>query len=174
TTWKAKAWQNHGDDDVVLCSEDCLHLNIWTKNPNAKNKPVVVWVHGGGFTSGSGADEFFNGATFSSTDEVVFVTVNYRLGVFGFLDVSPVLGEDYVGSSNNGILDIVEALRFISNHIEHFGGNPDLITVMGESAGAKCVSTLLTIEAARQLIHQVILQSGSVQCIRDVKTAQFV
>ena len=154
-------------------SENCLNLNIWTPNIETL-KPVVIQIHGGGFTAGTGADDLFNGESFIKTHDVVYVSLNYRLGVFGFLDVSPLLGPLYQPSGNLGILDLIEGLRFVHHYIQCFGGDPNRVTLMGESAGAKCVATLLTLQEARPYFNQAILQSGALQCIRDLPTAQAV
>jgi para-nitrobenzyl esterase len=150
-------------------SEDCLSLNIWTPGVDQANRPVLVDIHGGGFISGTGA--FFSGYTFAQRDNIVCVSINYRLGALGFLYLGDLLGEAYQTSGNNGILDIVAALRWVKENISTFGGDPNRITVSGGSAGAKCVSTLLTVPAAQGLFHQIIAQSGATQAIRDTHTA---
>jgi len=152
-----------------VMSEDCLTLNIWKNNNDKHNCPVLVHIHGGGFTGGTGAD--FANTHYASNHDIICVSINYRLGVFGFLYLGDLLGEKYIPSGNNGILDILEALRWIKENIEHFGGDPQRITLHGASAGAKCISTLLTIPESEGLFQQVILQSGAMQSIRDTKTA---
>lgn len=152
-------------------SEDCLTLNVYTPSRCQKKMPVVVWVHGGAFTMGSGMNN--NGHAFADRDSIVTVTINYRLGVFGFLylgDVNPA----YRASGNNGLLDLIMALKWIRQNIEAFGGDPARVTVMGESAGAKLTSTLLTTKAADGLYSQLVLESGGVQCIRDSVTAKSI
>lgn len=154
-------------------SENCLTLNIWTRAINSPLRPVLLFIHGGGFTGGSGADPAFHGGTFADQGLVV-VTVNYRLGALGFLDLSSFLGEDYRSSGNCGILDLIEALRWTRAHIAAFGGNPNRITIMGQSAGAKCVGGLLASPLADGLFHGAIAQSGAVQAIRDQHTSKAV
>ncbi|MEO3946718.1 carboxylesterase family protein [Gorillibacterium sp. CAU 1737] len=153
-------------------SEDCLRLNIWTPGVDKQRRPVLVDIHGGGFTTGTGAH--FGGFTFAERDQVVCVSINYRLGALGFLYLGELLGSAYHTSGNNGLLDIVAALRWVRGNIEHFGGDPTRITVSGGSAGAKCASTLLAIPAAEGLFHQVIAQSGAMQTVRDPHTAHQV
>lgn len=154
-------------------SENCLTLNIWTRAINSPLRPVLLFIHGGGFTGGSGSDPAFHGGTFADQGLVV-VTVNYRLGALGFLDLSAYLGEDYRSSGNCGILDLIEALRWTRAHIAAFGGDPNRITIMGQSAGAKCVGGLLSSPLADGLFHGAIAQSGAVQAIRDQLTSKAV
>jgi para-nitrobenzyl esterase len=150
-------------------SEDCLSLNIWTPGVEAANRPVLVDIHGGGFTTGTGAS--FNAFTFAERDNIVCVSINYRVGALGFLYLGDLLGEEYRTSGNNGILDIVEALKWVKDNIASFGGDPNRITVSGSSAGAKCASTLLAVPCAQGLFRQIIAQSGATQAIRDTRTA---
>jgi para-nitrobenzyl esterase len=152
-------------------SEDCLTLNIWTDGTQKPERPVLVYIHGGGFTSGSGSNPSFNGRTFAENGGVVVVTVNYRLGVLGFLDLSSVLGAEYRTSGNTGLLDVIAALHWIRENIGSFGGNPNRVTVMGQSAGAKCVGALLCAPSAEGLFHRAIAISGSVQAVRDPGTS---
>lgn len=156
-----------GKEDEV--SENSLTLNIWTSSVEKPKKAVAVWIHGGGFTRGSGNE--YSGVNFAD-DNVVYVSLNYRLGVFGFLDLEDVLGEEYKSSGNNGILDIIEALKWIKENIEFFGGDKNNVTVMGESAGAKCIGALLVSPLAKGLFNKAILESGSFQAIRDKKTSK--
>ncbi|RKN86367.1 carboxylesterase/lipase family protein [Paenibacillus ginsengarvi] len=150
-------------------SEDCLSLNIWTPGVEQANRPVLVNIHGGGFVNGAGAD--FAGFTFAKRDNIVCVSLNYRLGALGFLYLGDLLGEAYQTSGNNGILDIVAALKWVKENIAYFGGDSNRITVSGASAGAKCASTLLTVPAAERLFHRLIARSGAMQAIRDTQTA---
>src|ERR1700735_1118225 len=118
--FSAEAMQD-GDRDVPK-SEDCLYLNVWTV-PDAEALPVFVWIHGGGFTGGSSFAPVFDGTEFAKAG-VVVVTVAYRLGVFGFLDMEPLLGAEYAGSGNNGVRDLICALGWVRENIEAFGGDP--------------------------------------------------
>lgn len=155
-------------------SENCLTLNIWTPGLDEARRPVLVWIHGGGFTTGSGADPYSQGRNFATDGDVVFVSVNYRLGAFGFLYLGDLLGEAYASSGNCGILDIVAALRWVQENIANFGGDPSRVSVGGVSAGAKCVASLFSVPAAEPLFQQAILQSGAAQAIRSQQTASSV
>jgi len=134
--------------------DDCLNLNIWTPDPGAANLPVMVWIHGGGFMIGSGADSYYDGRSFAR-DGVVCVTINYRLGILGFLHV------DGEGAGAYGMLDQIAALRWVQENIASFGGDPGKVTIAGESAGGMAVGLLLTAPGARGLFRRAILQSGA-------------
>jgi para-nitrobenzyl esterase len=141
--------------------EDCLYLNVWTPDPtptDGAGRPVMVWIHGGGFEMGSGSFPLYDGTRFAE-DGVVFVTLNYRLGSLGFLDLSS-LDPSEAGSGNVGLLDQVAALEWVRRNIAAFGGDPGNVTVFGESAGSMSTSLLLTVERARGLFHRAIAQSG--------------
>lgn len=154
----------------VQGAEDCLYLNVWAPQNNGRRpRPVVVWVHGGAFTGGSGQDH--DTWTFATRDSVVVVSFSYRLGSLGFLQLGQRLGKGYEQAGNCGLLDAVAALRWVHANISAFGGNPQRVTVMGESAGAKLVGALLATPAAQGLFQQVILESGAVQAIRDTASA---
>ncbi|MBL8304915.1 MAG: carboxylesterase family protein [Ideonella sp.] len=147
-------------------SEDCLYLNIWTPaSPPATARPVLVFVHGGSNITGYTADPLYDGATLAREQDLVVVSVNYRLGIFGFLDL-PALrtGDRAEDSGNHALLDIVKALEFVQRDIAAFGGDPQRVTLMGQSAGAVNVYALLTspmlVERARPLFHRVIGLSG--------------
>ncbi|MCZ7630648.1 MAG: carboxylesterase family protein [Microthrixaceae bacterium] len=128
--------------------EDCLHLNVWTPTATpAEPLPVMVWIHGGGFEMGSGSSPLYHGESFARSG-VVYVSINYRLGSLGFLELGH-LDPAMSGSGNVGLLDQVEALRWVTENISAFGGDPDNVTVFGESAGAMSVSLLLTMPSAR-------------------------
>lgn len=141
-------------------SEDCLVLNVWTADPDGR-APVMVWIHGGGFHAGSGSWPITDGDQLAERENVVVVTVNHRLGLLGFLHLGEVLGEEYATSGNVGMLDVVAALRWIHNNIAAFGGDPDRVTIFGQSGGAGKVSALLAMPEAVKLFHRAILQSGT-------------
>jgi para-nitrobenzyl esterase len=143
-------------------SEDCLALNIWTPGlRDGTKRPVMVWLHGGGFTVGSGSSELYDGANLCNKGDVVVVTLNHRLNLFGYLHLAGTgASERFVDSGNAGMLDIVEALRWIADNIAEFGGDPGNITIFGQSGGGAKVSTLLAMPAARGLFHKAIIQSG--------------
>ncbi len=141
-------------------SEDCLYLNVWTRDPPPKKlRPVMVWIHGGSFTRGSGSVDSYDGASLA-LDDVVLVTINYRLGIFGYL-AHPELSQERGGSSGNyGLLDQIAALKWVQSNIARFGGDPENITVFGESAGSSAVNQLLAAPEADGLFHRAIGQSG--------------
>ena len=145
-------------------SEDCLTLNIWTPGADSAKRPVLVWIHGGAFTSGAGSLAWYSGDQFAASGDVVVVSINYRLGALGFLYLPEVSG------GNLGLLDQIAALRFIRDNIAAFGGDPDNVTVVGQSAGAASISILMTIPAANGLFRRAILQSapfGRISRTRD-------
>lgn len=149
--------------------EDCLYLNVTT--PSVKGRlPVLFWIHAGAFQKGSGTLGI-DPIPFAR-EGIVVVNVNYRLGALGFMDVSGVLGDEYKESGNNGLLDIIQALHWVRQNIASFGGDPQQICLMGQSAGAKICSTLTIMEKTEGLFQRAILCSGAVQCIRDAHTAQ--
>lgn len=158
--------------------EDCLYLNITApvssipkKDLHAKaSLPVLFWVHGGAFQKGS-ANMGMDPTAFAK-EGLVVVAANYRVGALGFLDFSEYLGEDYRQSGNSGVLDIIEALRWTKRNIAAFGGDPDNITIMGQSAGAKLCATLTLMPGAKGLFRRAVLCSGAAQCIRDRHTAR--
>ncbi len=138
-------------------SEDCLTLNIWAPAERGQARPVMVWIHGGGLVNGGASKGFYNGTAFAKRG-VVVVTINYRLGAFGFLTHSE-LGAGPQG--NWGLLDQIAALRWVRDNIAAFGGNPGCVTVFGESAGALSTCTLMASPAARGLFHRAIVESGA-------------
>ncbi len=141
--------------------EDCLFLNVWSPGLDKKKRPVMVWLHGGGFSSGSGGDDFCNGKNLSRKGDVVVVTVNHRLNVFGFLQLGEEWGPEYVSSGQAGMLDIVMSLKWVKDNIEGFGGDPGNVTIFGESGGGRKVAMLMAMDPAKGLFHKAIIQSGS-------------
>jgi para-nitrobenzyl esterase len=143
-------------------SEDCLYLNIWTKTKSNDEKlPVIVFIHGGGFSSGSGAVPVYDGEAMAKTG-VVFVTINYRVGIFGFFAHPGLTAESTNHASGNyGLLDQVAALRWVSKNIQSFGGDPENITIAGQSAGAFSVNYLVASPLAKGLFHKAIAESGA-------------
>lgn len=150
----------YGDESPY--SEDCLYLNVWTKAPGEVNKklPVALWIHGGGYREGWGSEPEFDGQEWGNKD-VVLVSINYRLGVFGFL-THPELSQESPNhvSGNYGILDQIESLKWIKKNIAQFGGDPDNVTIFGQSAGAGSVKTLCESPLARDLFNKAIIMSG--------------
>ncbi|HLK82456.1 MAG TPA: carboxylesterase family protein [Xanthobacteraceae bacterium] len=149
------------DLDKGPMSEDCLYLNVWTTSlePAAK-RPVMVWLHGGGYTVGSGGSVRYDGSNLARKRDVVAVTVNHRLNAFGFLDLSSIRGAKFADAGNVEMLDIVAALEWVRDNIANFGGDPGNVTVFGESGGGGKVSTLMAMPAAKGLFHRAIAQSG--------------
>jgi para-nitrobenzyl esterase len=146
----------------VRWDEDCLTLNISTPAADGKKRPVLFWIHGGAYRTGQGAIPWYAGGKFATQGDIVTVSINYRLGVLGFLDVSH-LGEDYATSGVNGLLDQIMALRWVKANIERFGGDPEKVTIAGESAGGFAVSTLLASPETAGLFRGAIPQSGAAQ-----------
>jgi para-nitrobenzyl esterase len=141
-------------------SEDCLFLNVWTPAIGSGKRPVMVWLHGGGFTTGSGSSLLYDGINLCRRGDVVLVTVNHRLGSLGYLHLGDLLGERYAASGNAGMLDLVQSLQWVRDHIASFGGDPGSVTIFGESGGGRKVSTLLGMPKAQGLFHRAIIQSG--------------
>ena len=150
--------------------ENCLRVNIWTPGINdGKKRPVMVWLHGGGYSSGSGQElPSYDGASLARKGDVVVVTLNHRLNVLGFLDLSA-FGEKYAASGNAGLLDLVAALQWVQNNVEAFGGDASNVTIFGQSGGGGKVSTLLATPYAAGLFHKAVVQSGSMLRTMDQK-----
>ncbi|MBR1646369.1 MAG: carboxylesterase family protein [Selenomonadaceae bacterium] len=148
------------DDDDTPQSEDCLTLNIFTRG-NGKNKPVMVFIYGGAFVSGYSSEELYSGSNFAAAHDVVIVFLNYRLGVLGFMNFASI-DSSFEDSGYLGIKDQFAALQWVKENIAEFGGNPDNITVFGESAGSVSTMLLTVIPAAKGLFQKVIPQSGHV------------
>jgi para-nitrobenzyl esterase len=142
--------------------EDCLQVNVWTPGINDNQKrPVMVWLHGGGFAAGSGHDTLMlDGENLARRGDVVVVSLNHRLNILGFLDLSK-YGEKYAQSGNVGMLDIVTALTWVHNNIAVFGGDPSRVLIFGQSGGGAKVSTLMGMPTAKGLFHRAVVQSGS-------------
>lgn len=146
-------------------SEDCLYLNVWTPAPDNKKRPVMVWIHGGGFELGSGSADMYDGAKLATKGDMVIVTLNYRLGVLGFLYFDEADSNSSGFENNLGIRDQVAALRWVKENIDAFGGDPNQVTVFGESAGGTSVETLLAAREAKGLFQKAIVQSGPASII---------
>ncbi len=173
TRFSAAAVQ--GGDRGVSQSEDCLYLNIWAPEAVAAGAklPVFVWIHGGGFTGGEAFADIFDGTGFAQAG-VITITVAYRLGVLGFLDLEPLLGPTYAGSANNALRDLMMALHWVQAHVEAFGGDPGRVTVGGESAGAKLTDLLMGVPSAKGLFSGMISESGGAERIWPASTAHGV
>ena len=144
-------------------SEDCLVLNVYTPGlSDGRKRPVMVWLHGGGFSSGSGSGRILDGTALAHTRDVVVVTINHRLNVFGYTYLGEAMGSDFAPSSSVGLLDIVAALEWVRDNIVGFGGDPNLVTIFGQSGGGRKVATLMSMPSARGLFHRAIIESGAV------------
>ncbi len=142
--------------------EDCLVINVFTPGVNdGRKRPVMVWLHGGGFAAGAGSAHAFDGTDLARSGDVVMVSVNHRLNIFGYLYLADVGGERYADSGNAGLLDIVAVLEWVHDNIVHFGGNPGNVTIFGQSGGGLKISTLLAMPPAKGLFHKAIIESGS-------------
>lgn len=142
-------------------SEDCLYLNIWSPGLDNMRRPVFFWIHGGGFTGGSGSSPIYGGSTLARRGDLVVVTINYRLGPLGFLNLNEITSGRIPATGNEGLLDQVAALEWVRDNIASFGGDPGNITIAGESAGGMSVGALLGLPTAKGLFHKAIPQSGA-------------
>ncbi len=158
--------------DTTPETEDCLTLNVWTPAVgDGGRRPVMVWFHGGAFSFGSANSARLDGTRLASRNDVVVVTVNQRLNVFGFLDLSEVGGPEWAQSGNAGTLDMLAALEWVRDNITGFGGDPGNVTIFGESGGGAKVSTLMAMPAGRGLFHRAIVQSGAAIRLRTRERA---
>lgn len=147
--------------DSVQSEKELFSLNVWTQGTaDGKKRPVMVWLHGGGFHVGASNDPMTYGEALARKGDIVTVSVNHRLNILGFLDLSA-YGDKYAQSANVGMLDIVKALEWVQKNIEQFGGNPSDVTIVGESGGGGKVGTLMCMPAAKGLFHKAIIQSGT-------------
>lgn len=150
-----------GFDSGEPQSENCLYLNIWTPGLDNRSRPVMVWIHGGAWTYGSGSQPIYKGDSLASRGDVVVVTINYRVGLFGFLNLNEVTGGEIPSTGNEGLLDQIAALQWVRDNIAAFGGDPNNVTIFGESAGGISVGILMAMPRARRLFHKAILESGT-------------
>jgi para-nitrobenzyl esterase len=148
-------------------SEDCLVVNVWTPAVDSAKRPVMVWLHGGGFAVGSASNPAYSGARLAAIGDVVVVSINHRLNVFGYLYLGDIAGEAFAQSGNAGMLDLVAALKWVRDNIAGFGGDPGNVTLFGESGGAGKVSVMCAMPAAKGLFHKAIMQSGPCLQIAD-------
>ena len=142
-------------------SEDCLSVNVFTPGLDNRARPVMVWMHGGGFTAGSGNYLLYDGTNLAKKEDVVVVSVNHRLNLFGFLHLADLGGEKWAGATNAGIQDLVAALAWVHDNIEAFGGDPSRVTIFGQSGGGGKTTTVMAMPSAKGLFHRAIAQSGS-------------
>lgn len=142
-------------------SEDCLVLNVWTPAiRDGGKRPVMLWLHGRAYDQGAGSEVMYNGANLARRGNLVVVTINHRLNYFGYLHLADIGGEEFAGSGIAGMLDAVLALQWVRDNIEAFGGDPENVTIFGESGGGAKVSTLMGMPSAKGLFHKGIVQSG--------------
>lgn len=153
-------------DDV---SEDCLKLNVWTPAiGDGRKRPVLVWLHGGGFTNGNAIEQDgYHGENLSRKGDLVFVSINHRLGPIGFTDFSGVGGAKYAHSGNVGMLDIIASLQWVHDNIANFGGDPGNVTIMGQSGGGAKVTGTMAMPASKGLVHKGVALSGSMLTAND-------
>ncbi|MBI4766048.1 MAG: carboxylesterase/lipase family protein [Deltaproteobacteria bacterium] len=155
-----------------ILSEDCLVLDIWTKGPGDRGKrPVMVWLHGGGFANGAGFEPLTHGAALARRGDVVVVTLNHRLNAFGYLYLAELAGEEFAASGMVGMLDIVLALEWVRDNIQAFGGDPQKVTIFGESGGGRKVSILMAMPSAKGLFQRAIIESSPGLRGREPKAA---
>lgn len=159
---------NHDDESFMFewedgqPSEDCLRINVWTPSINDnKKRPVLMWIHGGGFTSGSDNElRMYDGESLARRGDVVMVSVNHRLGVLGYMNLIE-YGEQYAGSPNVGMMDLVAALEWVKTNISNFGGDPNTVLIFGQSGGGGKVSALMGMPSAEGLFHRAAVESGA-------------
>lgn len=158
--------------DSVQNEMELFSVNVWTQGVNdGKKRPVLLWLHGGGFHTGASNDPMTYGEAMARIGDIVIVSVNHRLNILGFLDLSA-CGEKYAQSANVGMLDIVKALEWIQQNIENFGGNPSDVTIVGESGGGGKVGTIMCMTSAEGLFHKAIIQSGTLLNTMTRETSQ--
>jgi para-nitrobenzyl esterase len=164
------AERNYYSPATATFSEDCLYLNVFTPAVDDKARPVMVWIHGGGFITGSGGAEWYDGTSLALHHDVVVVTINYRLGLLGSL----YLGDLDPDATNFGMRDQVASLEWVRRNIAAFGGDPDNVTIFGQSAGGMAVGALLASPLAAGLFHRAIIQSGNVDTFMPVEYGPLV
>lgn len=142
-------------------SEDCLVLNVWTPATDNAQRPVLVWLHGGGFSSGSGSSTWYDGTRMAQKQDVVVVTINHRLNVFGYLYLGDLGGGEFKDAASVGMLDCVLALQWVKDNIASFGGDPKRVLIFGESGGARKTSSMMAMPPAQGLFNRCVVQSGS-------------
>ncbi len=155
-------------------SEDCLNLNVFTPGADAARRPVMVWIHGGSFVTGAGSDPVYDGRRLTKRGDVVVITLNYRLGALGFLAVPGLADDETDGAGNFGLLDQLAALEWVRENAAAFGGDPEQVTVFGQSAGAMCLGALLGAPRAAGLFRRAILQSGAADNALDLEESRLV
>jgi para-nitrobenzyl esterase len=169
----ADKWKNNSSTftdhwNYYDVSEDCLNLNVWTPAPDGKKRPVLVWMHGGGFAAGNSIEQDgYHGANLARSGDIVFVSVNHRLNAFGFSDLSSCGDPAFKTSGNVGVLDLVAALKWVHNNIANFGGDPGNVTIMGQSGGGAKVCDVISMPSAKGLVHKAVALSGNAVSATD-------
>ena len=169
----ADKWQNNASTftdhwNYYDVSEDCLNLNVWTPAPDSKKRPVLVWMHGGGFAAGNSIEQDgYHGANLAGSGDIVFVSVNHRLNAFGFSDLSACGDPAFKNSGNVGVLDLVAALQWVHDNIANFGGDPGNVTIMGQSGGGAKVCDVISMPSAAGLVHKAVGLSGNAVSASD-------
>ncbi len=169
---KYGSFRDHWNYDDV--SENCLTINVFTPGYNdGKNRPVLLWMHGGGFTNGNGIEhDGYNGENLARFGDVVVCSINHRLGPMGFSNLAGIGGEKYAASGNVGVMDLVAALEWIHDNIANFGGDPANVTIMGQSGGGAKVCTVTAMPSAKGLVHKAIVLSGATTRLGDLEYAE--
>lgn len=179
-SWGGVAPQNPPEAEILsvlernieeVQNEDCLYLNVYSPGLDDAKRPVLFWIHGGGFQGGAGSRPTYEGNTLAKRGNVVLVTINYRLGSLGFLNLNEITGGKIPATGNEGLLDQVTALEWVRDNIAGFGGDPNNVTIFGESAGGMSVGALLGLPRARGLFHKAIPQSGAASTILSLEGA---
>lgn len=161
-------------ESTLLQEEDCLNLNIWRPAATGEPRPVLVWIHGGAYYMGAGSQAIYDGAALAKHGDAIVVTINYRLGTLGFVDLTSLATPEHPFESNLGLRDQIAALEWVRENIEAFGGDPGNVTLFGESSGGGSVTTLMTVPAADGLFHQAIAQSSPATSVYGLERAATV
>jgi para-nitrobenzyl esterase len=181
--WGKQAWQQISDNpdgaltfifnarNAAYRDEDCLQLNVWTRGLDDSKRAVMVWIHGGSFSGGTGGTPVYDGTLLAERCDVVVVTINYRLGAFGWLNLNELTDGRIPSTGNEGLLDQVEALKWVRDNISAFGGDPENVTIFGQSAGGMCVGAHLAFEASKGLFHRAIPISGAASTAYPISRA---
>jgi len=173
-------WQNNASTftdhwNYYDVSEDCLNLNVWTPAPDAKKRPVLVWMHGGGFSAGNSIEQDgYHGANLARSGDIVFVSVNHRLNCFGFSDLSASGDPALKYSGNVGVLDLVAALQWVHDNIANFGGDPGNVTIMGQSGGGAKICDVISMPSAAGLVHKAVGLSGNAISASDPASSKAI
>ena len=166
------SFRDHWNYDDV--SEDCLRINVFTPAlADGKKRPVLLWMHGGGFTNGNGIEhDGYNGENLAREGDIVFCSINHRLGPMGFSNFAGVAGDKFAASGNVGVMDLVASLEWIRDNISNFGGDPDNVTIMGQSGGGAKVCTVTAMPSAKGLFHKAVVLSGATTRLGDKEYAE--